>query len=396
MSSEYGEVREMLHVLAAQVWSCKEPFDAQAVSNSLYGLQGMSSEHVEVREMLRVLTAQVSSCDEPLVAQSVGNALYGLQGMSSECEEAREMLRVLARQVSTCKEPLNAQEVGNALYGLQGMSSGHVEMWEMLSVLRLQLMSHKSPSLSAQGIGMALFGLQHIQLDDSWLPIISSICSKDIKAVLAELPMRINDRQYFEGIESLNQHLSIVLGLDCVLRGFVKTHGLFEGLQQDHKEVGITFDKLLAANTSYCNKGPRSQAEKRYMRILREWLGDDLDHGLEMETNKYLHGFEADILLRGTTTTASKGADEEGDTGGVSAMKDIDQPRRLLKLINIEIDGVHHHSQHRKKTFCKYRDLYLQQVHGVHVVRVDAMRANTDKEYRAQMRKTLQSIASGQ
>jgi len=51
-------------------------------------------------------------------------------------------------------------------------------------------------------------------------------------------------------------------------------------------------------------------------------------------------------------------------------MKDIDQPRRLLQLINIEIDGVHHQSQHRKKTFCNYRDLYLQQVHGVRVVRV--------------------------
>jgi hypothetical protein len=60
----------------------------------------MSSDYKEVRELLHVLAGQVSGRTEPLDGQVVGNALYGLQGMSSDCKEVRELLHVLSTQVS--------------------------------------------------------------------------------------------------------------------------------------------------------------------------------------------------------------------------------------------------------------------------------------------------------
>jgi hypothetical protein len=47
----------------------------------LHGLQGMSSDNAEVRSLLRALSGQVERCREPLNAQAVGNTLYGLVGV---------------------------------------------------------------------------------------------------------------------------------------------------------------------------------------------------------------------------------------------------------------------------------------------------------------------------
>mmetsp|Transcript_8709 Transcript_8709/g.8639 ORF Transcript_8709/g.8639 Transcript_8709/m.8639 type:complete len:545 (+) Transcript_8709:268-1902(+) len=102
--------------------SCGNQFKAQEVGNALYGLKGMSSDCGEVRDLLSALTIKVSSCKEDLDAQAVGNALYGLQGMSSECSEVRNMISALSLKIHTCKEDLNAQAVGNALCGMLAVS----------------------------------------------------------------------------------------------------------------------------------------------------------------------------------------------------------------------------------------------------------------------------------
>jgi hypothetical protein len=76
-----------------------------------------------VRALVTELTQLAKTYSEPLKAQAVSNMLYGLQGLSSDCPEVRALLRELPRLVKTCTEPLKAQEVGKMLYGLQGMKS---------------------------------------------------------------------------------------------------------------------------------------------------------------------------------------------------------------------------------------------------------------------------------
>ena len=52
----------MSSVLKKHVDGCKEPLDAQAVRNVLYGLHKISSEWVEVRDMLIALKNHVDGC----------------------------------------------------------------------------------------------------------------------------------------------------------------------------------------------------------------------------------------------------------------------------------------------------------------------------------------------
>ena len=101
---------------------CKRPLDRFKVSQACIALKVYSDERREVRQLISVLTWKIEASQDRFNAQAVGNALYGLQGMSSECVEVRALLSVLRCKVAECSQPLNAQEVGNALYGLSKCS----------------------------------------------------------------------------------------------------------------------------------------------------------------------------------------------------------------------------------------------------------------------------------
>ena len=55
--------------------ACSEPLGAQAVGNSLYGLQSFG-DSAEVRGLVAALAAKVGECSETLQARNVANGLY--------------------------------------------------------------------------------------------------------------------------------------------------------------------------------------------------------------------------------------------------------------------------------------------------------------------------------
>jgi hypothetical protein len=79
--SDVPEVRSVLGMLPALLGSCREPLDAQAVGNMLYGMQGMSSD-VAGRSVLGMLPALLGSC-RAAEGSGGGNALYGLSSMNN-------------------------------------------------------------------------------------------------------------------------------------------------------------------------------------------------------------------------------------------------------------------------------------------------------------------------
>jgi hypothetical protein len=99
--------RKLLSTITQKIHGSRAVFDAQAVGNSLYGLQHMSSDHIEVRDALTILAEKAKGCEEILNAQEVGNALYGMQSISSDCPEVLEILRVFTEKVAGCTEMLN-------------------------------------------------------------------------------------------------------------------------------------------------------------------------------------------------------------------------------------------------------------------------------------------------
>lgn len=172
MSSNRAEVRALLSVLTRHIEQSDSTLDAQAVSNSLYGLQLMSSDHVEVRTLLTVLSSKVEICTVIMSALEVRNCLSGLKMMKSDHAEVRTLLQVLVARVLGCEEGFTGVMLCDMLYGLQGMSTHHSESVTLLSSLltgyvkKVSNLEHQyQPSplplpLTALALSRALYGLQ--------------------------------------------------------------------------------------------------------------------------------------------------------------------------------------------------------------------------------------------
>ena len=219
MSSSTTGALRLLNVLSEQLLSCREIFDGQAISNTLYGLKGMSVETAEVRGILTAIMKTIqrgllnhsngkldtldernypdredkenmvffggtrlgskhpstSSVSIRMTPQGIGSAFIGLQGMSSSNSDVRIILSILANsicQLTKCGVSLDSQAVANILVGLKSSSSEHAEVREVLIALCKNLKKNISifKDIQPRELSMSLQGLQgmsseHPQVD---------------------------------------------------------------------------------------------------------------------------------------------------------------------------------------------------------------------------------------
>jgi hypothetical protein len=312
--------------LAPKIASCTEALRALHVGNALYGLQSCSSDIAEVRAVLRALAPKIASCTEALKAQELGNALYGLQSCSSDAPEVRQVLRALAPKFASCTEAFNAQAVGNALYGLQSCSSDYAEVREIISVLEPFCTTCAEP-LGAQALGNALFGLQQVA-PSVRAPILSVLLPRVLQ--VSATPSALS-----------NVDLTLIAH-GCVALRYSADH-------PDEQQLSAVGDACISelSRRTPASTGSRDEAHLRSfsMQLLVERYGTSA--GFLCSGPEYLLGFEADIVLRIPSETAS--------------------PR----IVNIEIDGIHHGIA-SKRHFCDMRDAFLRSK-GVVVERWDLM-----------------------
>ena len=120
MSSEMYEVRVIVAKLAEKIKRSKATLRSQHIGRSLVGLQRFSAESVEVRYLVKQLTQRIKESDRTkMTAPALSDALFGLQGMRSDIPEVQELLGELAKKVSSTAAGLNTQQLGRALFGLQ-------------------------------------------------------------------------------------------------------------------------------------------------------------------------------------------------------------------------------------------------------------------------------------
>jgi very-short-patch-repair endonuclease len=112
----------------------------------------------------------------------------------------------------------------------------------------------------------------------------------------------------------------------------------------------------------------QNRNEKKYFNLgltaFKDMRHVRLDHSI------YLHSFEADIVVYVADPKTGK----------------------TIRIINIEIDGEVHRSNIKKKRFCKMRDRYLIEKHGVEIVRVDLMSVEEQRKSDKSIVKWFQSL----
>jgi len=281
---------------------CGMLFNAQHVSNSLYGLQSMTSDHPEVRAMMSTLATVIQNSitfnnlgktpgrdkkegmtdkgkaamkQQCLIGQHVGNSLYGLQNMSAEHSETRALLSALIPLLKTteAEESILPRNVDNAIFGLKNMSSNHREVRKVLSLLDIKIHSC-SQQWGCENIARAMYGLQNMSSGHA-----------EVRDVIASLSVELSTCVEAETVGGDMSMSSQSLG--NILAGM-------QFMSSDHTETKDFISALLSVTTA----GSSGSLDNNAVEMLyRQLDGDDNQQERDMEkatnmcmdTSKHAH-----------------------------------------------------------------------------------------------------------
>jgi hypothetical protein len=94
--------------------------DPQAISNSLYGLNGMGRTP-QMKELVKQLVPKIKQCSSPFKPQSFANAMYGMQSMPDSVE-SRSLLAALTEKMRQCEDPIKSEYLATMIYNLRSMA----------------------------------------------------------------------------------------------------------------------------------------------------------------------------------------------------------------------------------------------------------------------------------
>lgn len=120
MSSEAVVVQRLLVSLTNKIkQSASSKMNAQGISNSLNGLQGMSSNQTEVVDLLQILIPKFLESKEIFPSFGIGCAMMGFFSMSAERAEVQQLLGMMSEQLEYCREKFNSITLVSAFTGLR-------------------------------------------------------------------------------------------------------------------------------------------------------------------------------------------------------------------------------------------------------------------------------------
>jgi hypothetical protein len=198
MSSKHFEVRRLLRILNRAMRKAQRRVDHDTgaesvvnepiiwvnvneghIGNMLYGMQGMSTEHSEVLAVLECVQANIQQIPFTLKGKTMANVLYGLQGMTLHSATAQRLLGSIHRKMDLRSSDYTGSHIAMMCYGLQSIGKrvidsgarydivGNGGMWDTPNGVADALIadiamcvSRSEHRMSAQNIGMAMFGLQ--------------------------------------------------------------------------------------------------------------------------------------------------------------------------------------------------------------------------------------------
>tara|TARA_A100001015_G_scaffold253455_1_gene293623 strand:- start:192 stop:902 length:711 start_codon:yes stop_codon:yes gene_type:complete len=142
--------------------SCTDPFNAQNIACSFYGLQNFSSEMIQIQAMVSSLVKKIKATDEVnrrvqlLGDQEISMTLFGFRRMCFN-PIINEAFHVLALRVDSHKPFESEQAVANSLNGFQNMDCSRPEQSGVNAMLRAiipKIKKFRGP-LSPRGAGSA-------------------------------------------------------------------------------------------------------------------------------------------------------------------------------------------------------------------------------------------------
>jgi hypothetical protein len=342
MTGQSTELRELLRFLGERIQKSNCRIDAITLSCAFHGLGSMDPTVAEVASLVDALTAKLAyevDRRNVLGADCIGSVIFNLRGFG-DTPAVRRLLIQLTRQLQLGANDFRAAgEVGFMLYGLQRMSIANPEVQGLVAVLPDKLRS-VCRDLSVDDIGRALFGLRNCSLGEEWRTIVWVWLDKLYSYLVVASSEEITSLHSY-------QHLLLVFDSpDSTLRRSVSSFSLLLDWIRLKVLLRDNIERHTSARRDKTQTESRSRSERKVALQIATSIKDI--PGVLLSFNEILFGFEADVVCR------------------------LPEADGSFLTFNFEVDGVHHKDR-RKDYFCKLRDAYLDKIHGVRIVRIDAM-----------------------
>ena len=367
MSSDHKEVLQLVDLLTPKVEACRAYLSAQTLSHVLFGLQSMSSDCPEVQRLIASLIPKLESCKETFTEQGICSALYGLQRMSSDHEVVRKLISAMIPKIQNCREDLSPASISSAMHAFRGLSSSHVEVQNLLLAL-IPKINTCEVDIDPQIVGAGLCGMQRLKCDRvEVLQLIAVLVSKVEyyrEGLSKQLPT-IN--QYEPSSASLSWLVDVLRKASLSPSGDYWSAADFASLvisvkspvkPKDLQWPTARKEGLSGYFLAKPRKFGRSAAETFFMHEITSLstsgrVRENLP-GVRIKVvdfNTFLHGFEADVVVKVSRTFLGKKFDPV--------------------TVNVEIDGPSH-VRSGKQRQARIRDARMRQK-GVLVLRWDLM-----------------------
>lgn len=332
-----AELRSYLDPLATHLESLssdQQQFSSQDLVSFSGGMVAMSNKTSTLPRLLKVIVPVLAKWEGvQLNSQESMNCLYGLRGLNSDFPLTLELLKVLVIHIKHARpKPWDGMVAG--LSGLQQMSDDVPIVKNLFEHLCVMYLKYDKP-YHTFAVGNALLGL--LRKDCT-----SGPADKFVNRLIGEIETIAKDPATTPINVDFLQHRTAaivpLLNVSDYLRN--RAHAAVLILRERGR---VSRKELGDANTSQLEDDIKANLMKRIK----------ADGRILLSTNEFLHGFQADIVLR------------------IPDAKLIISPsKNEMKhvVVNIEIDGPFHN--HGTKQFLdSLRDQYLRDM-GITVVRL--------------------------
>lgn len=332
MDASTSEIRQLLAALLQAIETTPRfQVDKYTPTMVLFGLSNMDVTVPEVQRVVSKICSLMEANLRLYDLDTICTLCYSMQTMNGATEPEQRLVQLLCTIIERLQGSFPANRLPNLLFGLQRFTTvGNPLMTRFLEAIGSKLPSSYG-ELSIDEIAKALFGLRNCALPSNWTPLFSTW----LLTLLSYLSTKMAD-----GVPSLQ----LLLLVFVPSKGVLFTSLRYSDYTSPHPLMMRIKIKVLLQEAALFTKLRSVPFSSRAERLFAIQIQQVLTH-CELHFNQLYYGFEMDIVV---------------------------SIREQGLLVNMEVDGIHHRDSH-KQYFCSLRDEYLQDLHGISVVRIDIM-----------------------
>jgi hypothetical protein len=346
---DHADGRELLASIAEKIERHTVPFRAIELAEMITSLQRLSLASPEAIQLVSVLTAAVEQCTETFNGKSTALAITGLQCAGADKREVLSLLDAIHRKSSFTSAQMNAKSLGQVMLGLQGMSNETDVVGRVVSSVSALLAPPQNAQLPQKPIGLAanltdlgrvVFGMRNMTCSQPAAAELLVHAVMELRAVVVDSSQRkISDLRSL--IRQLLLSAPYIRNVEPGLRTL-----MFDCIAKLH--VALSKRTPLEANPTEDALNDSENAlpalDMRTISLFHEAFANRVDC-IRVTGPTILHHFAADVVLNVIVSD------------GVEATVNIefDSPKDFLAL---------------NSNFTQLRDSYLNDFHGVIVVRL--------------------------